>query len=117
MKNESHIKERFMKDEFPVRLGGIASNLARVSSFSRSASHQEAVMGLIEESKYFIEWTASEAEADVQADLVRLQVDLARWQIRANQDWESESTRHNLASAAKGWSDSVLQMSGLVNDS
>jgi len=114
MKNQSEIRKRFLSDEVPVRLGG-----ARLESgaFSSSPSHHDAVMDLTEESKFFIEWTAIETEVDVQADLVRIQVDLARWQIRANQDRENESTRLNLASAAKGWSDSVLQMSGLLNDS
>ena len=60
MKDPSEIRKRFMADEVPTRSGGFASNLARVSSLSQSTAHHGAVMDLIEESKFFIEWTAAE---------------------------------------------------------
>jgi hypothetical protein len=116
MKDRIEIKKRFMADEVPIRLGGIASNLARVSSFSENSKHHAAVMDLIDESKFFIEWTAAEAEANAQHDLVRIQVELARWHIRAGDKWDSD-TRRALASAAREWSNTVLDISGLLNES
>ena len=60
MINAQAKKERFLRDPIPVRLGGLAANLARVDSFSQNPANQAAVFDLFEESKYFIEWTAAE---------------------------------------------------------
>ena len=49
------IRERYMRDEPPVRLGGLAANLARIASFSDNARHRMPVIGLIVESQHFIE--------------------------------------------------------------
>lgn len=58
MKDWTVIRERYMKDELPVRLGGLAANLSRIKSFSANENSREAVASLIDESKMFIEWTA-----------------------------------------------------------
>jgi hypothetical protein len=73
-------KERFLRDPIPIRLGGLAANLARVNSFSGNSANQAAVFDLFEESKYFIEWTAAETEIDTAADLIDLQLQIAIWQ-------------------------------------
>ena len=41
MKNLEAIQERYLRDPLPVRLGGLAANLARVESFSNHAEHRE----------------------------------------------------------------------------
>ena len=82
MQNLGRIRERYLRDDVATRLGGIAANLARVSSFSKSPVNKEAVNGLLDESKYFIEWTAEETGSDTAAELVELQVQIACWQHR-----------------------------------
>ncbi len=79
------IKQRYMQDPLPTRLGGLAANLARIDTFSRHDANQDAVFGLMNESKYFIEWTAHETKLEVTAQLVELQIKLAFWQ----QSWAS----------------------------
>ena len=81
------IRERYMRDGLPVRLGGLAANLSRIKSFASREGNREAVESLIDESKYFIEWTAAEAEVDTAAELVELQVQLARWQRNWARIW------------------------------
>jgi hypothetical protein len=71
------IKERYMKDPLPIRLGGLAANLVRINTFSRHDANQSAVYGLLNESKYFIEWTARDVELEVTAQLVDLQIKIA----------------------------------------
>ena len=66
MKNQSAIQERYLHDALPVRLGALAANLARIKSFSSDPEHRDVVEGLLEESKFFIEWTAGDAEPEVQ---------------------------------------------------
>ena len=103
-----------MQDDYPTRLGGLAANLARISSFSCDVRHRSAVEDLISESEHFIEWTASHAELADQTRLAELQLELARWLVRMRRDWEYEPVRRELAETAKRRSDEVLQMSGLL---
>jgi hypothetical protein len=107
-------RERHLRDGLPVRLGGLAANLRRVKSFAAHAGGAEAVASLIEESKYFIEWTASEAPVDTAAQLVRLQVELAGWQLTWAQRWSDSSQREQLGKSALAWSDRILHLSGLL---
>ena len=81
MKDWTAIKERFMNDPLPVRLGGLAANLSRIKSFSANENSRETVASLIDESKMFIEWTAAQAEINTAAMRVDVQVQLALWQI------------------------------------
>ena len=114
MRNKVAIRERFLRDTPTVRLGGIAANLARIQSFSNHPDHRDAVENLIEESKFFIEWAAPEAELEVQVKLVELQIQLAIWQHGWKRIWENPSERKAAAEQAGKWSGEVLEMSGLL---
>jgi hypothetical protein len=80
MKDWTTIRERYLRDSVSVRLGGLAANLRRIQSFAGHDANLAVVESLLEESKFFIEWTAREAEIDTAAELVELQIQLARWQ-------------------------------------
>ena len=117
MKDRMAIRERYLRDILPVRLGGLAANLARINSFSDHPDHRGVVEGLLDESKYFIEWTAAEAEVEVSAELVGLQVQLARWQCQWVQIWSDPFRRGQVAEASSVWSKRVLELSGLLRPS
>lgn len=68
MKDWSVIQKRYLRDELPIRLGGIAANLSRVKSFATHDANREAAASLLEESKFFIEWTAGEADINTAAE-------------------------------------------------
>src|SRR6185503_15823762 len=70
MNNLAQIKERYLRDSVSIRLGGLAANLARVKSFSKNDQNQDAVFNLFEESKFFIEWTASETKLETTVELI-----------------------------------------------
>ena len=114
MNNLATIRDRYQQDDLAIRLGGLAANLARVSSFSKNVANNDAVYGLLEESKYFIEWSAGEADTDVAAQLVELQVQLARWQCTWASIWGDAARREDLARQARIWSDKVLDVSGIL---
>ena len=78
-----------------------------MTSFSRSESNQAAVAALIDESKFFIEWTAAEADIDAAATLVELQLQLARWQRNWSAVWADPNLRRQLGEEARAWSDRV----------
>ncbi len=114
MNNLDKIRERYMIDSLPIRLGGLAANLARISSTVKNSANVEVVKSLIEESKYFIEWTAIEAEPETAAQLVLMQIKLAVLQLNLDKNWNEEEKRLQIGRQAKDWSQSVLQNSGLI---
>jgi hypothetical protein len=114
MKDRVAIQQRYLRDPLPIRLGGLAANLARIKSFSDHSDHRSVVESLIDESKFFIEWTAPDAPIDVQAELVELQLQLARWQRAWMNIWGNASRRASVAEEAHNWSKRVLELSGLL---
>jgi hypothetical protein len=115
MKNWNDIKQRYLVDGVPTRLGGIAANLARVKSFSKNIAHSDLVISLVEESKIFIEWTANDADIDTAGELVELQIQLALWQLRWTKIWADPIQRMEVAAQAQIWSDRILERSGLLD--
>ncbi|MBI5304958.1 MAG: hypothetical protein HY868_22695 [Chloroflexi bacterium] len=74
----SHIHERYMQDELPTRLGGLAADLARIVSFSRNPKSAPVVSSLFEESRFFVEWSvpdliANDARVEDAEKLVNIQ--------------------------------------------
>ncbi len=76
---------------------------------------REAVESLIAESKFFIEWTAPEAEVNIATELVELQIQLPRWQYNWARMWDDPVLRSKLAEESAAWSQRVLEMSGLLS--
>ena len=114
MKDWTIIQERYMRDELPVRLGGLAANLSRIKSFSANEASRETVVNLIDESKMFIEWTAAQAEINTAAVMVDVQVQLALWQIRWERIWTDPAQRKLIAEQSGIWSKQILELSGLL---
>ena len=114
MKDWAVIQERYMRDELPIRLGGLAANLSRIKSFSANEASREIVASLIDESKMFIEWTAAEAEINTAAMMVDVQVQLSLWQIRWDRIWTNHAERKQIAEQSGIWSKQILELSGLL---
>jgi len=114
MKDWTAIRERYLRDAVPTRLGGLAANLSRIKSFSAHDASQPVVEGLIEESKLFIEWTAAEAGIEAAAELVELQLQLARWHRNWPKIWPDPAQRKEVAEQSGEWSKRVLGLSGLI---
>lgn len=114
MKDWSVIRERYMRDELPVRLGGLAANLSRIKSFSANEASRETIASLIDESKMFIEWTAAQAEINTAALMVDVQIQLALWQIRWERIWSDPVQRKQIAEQSGIWSKQILELSGLL---
>ena len=62
----------------------------------------------------FIEWTAAEAEPEVAAELVDIQVMLALWRRAWPEAKDNQLQRSLLSIQAKKWADQVLGYAGLV---
>jgi hypothetical protein len=114
MRDQTALRERYLRDRLPIRLGGLAANLARIKSFSDHPDHRDVVESLLEESNFFIEWTAPDAELELQAELVEIQLQLARWQLSWTDIWADPAQREEVAEKARVWSERVLKLSGLL---
>jgi hypothetical protein len=73
MKDKEKLRERYMRDPLPRRLGRLAATLARISSSARLAMGPAIVLQHIDEARHLIEWTAAEAEPEIAAELVQTQ--------------------------------------------
>jgi hypothetical protein len=114
MKDWTAIRERYLRDDLPVRLGGLAANLSRIKSFAINEKNKSLVENLLDESKHFIEWTAQETEIETAAQLVELQVQLARWQLNLDRNWPDTDQRKHIAEQSNIWSQQILTASGLL---
>ena len=110
MRNLEPVRERYLQDGLRTRLGGLASNLARIASCSSDPDDWEAVQSMLEESKFFIEWAAPEAPLSVQAHLARLQISLALWHRIWPKAHTDPEKREKLAQLARSESVSILAL-------
>ena len=107
-------RERYLRDPFPVRLGNLASNLARMKSFTQTSELGEAAERILRESKFFIEWAGPDAPLNVEVELIELQRLLAGWQLRRLAIWGNADDRAEVAQQANDWSEKILHRSGLL---
>jgi len=108
-------KTRYLRDQLPVRLGNLASNLARIDSISKHPTLGDSASKVIFESKLFIEWTAVDASLSQQVELLELQRILARWGLAWNEIWDDPERRNHIGYEARQWSNRVLALSGLFD--
>jgi hypothetical protein len=115
--NKENLRERFLRDPLPKRLGGLAATLGRISSVARVSSDASNIIRLLGEAKYFIEWTAADAEPEVASELVSMQTLINLWLAAWDNVYQNKAQRTLLSVQAKQWSDRVLDLSGLLNQS
>jgi len=108
-------KDRYLRDPLPVRLGNLASNLARIQSIATRPELGDAAKRVIRESEHFVEWAGKDAELFVQVELVELQRRLAEWQFNWNEISNDLEKRNSVAEQAGFWSEKILDCSGLLN--
>lgn len=113
MKNLASIKARFLKDSFNIKIGNLAADLARLSTFSENSKNRRVLEDILEESKFFIEWVTPEAPLEVQILLSEIQPKLALWQRHLLQQKEDAAEIEELKEMTKSWSASLIELSGL----
>ena len=105
----ARIRDRFLRDPLPIRLGGLAADLLRIASCAEDVRERDTLLSLLEEGKWFAEWAAEGAPVEVQERLAEAQRRLASWQYRCL------SGKLNLAirAEARRLSDQLLALAGL----
>lgn len=113
MKDMEKLRERFLRDPLPRRLGGLAATLGRISSSARKSTDPNVVSNLLDEAKHLIEWTAADTEPETAAELVRMQTMITLWQRAWTEASQNPQQRLLLSVQAKDWSDKTVDFSGL----
>ncbi|MEW6367173.1 MAG: hypothetical protein AB1714_21290 [Acidobacteriota bacterium] len=114
MRDLDRMRERFMRDPLPRRLGGLSASLARIASCARRETGAESALQMMDECRYYIEWSAADADPDLAAELVDIQVELALWRRIWTETQPHPLQRTLLSFQAKKWADRVLDHSGLL---
>lgn len=108
------LRERFLRDPLPRRLGGLAATLGRISSSARNSTDPNHVAKLLDEAKHLIEWTAADTDPETAAELVRMQTIITLWQKARTEASQNPQQRLLLSVQAKDWSDKAVDFSGLI---
>jgi hypothetical protein len=106
MKDFKRMRERFIRDGSVVRMGNLASDLLRLSKWIQTRHNDEAIVDLMRQIAWLMEWTGDLASAEL-ADMQR---EICRWR----HIWPVEQARGQLASRAHQMSNRVLELSGLL---
>jgi hypothetical protein len=106
MRDLKRMRERFIRDGSAVRMGNLASNLLRLSKWIRAGHNDEAIIDLIREIAWLMEWSGGLASAEL-ADMQR---EICRWR----RIWPVEQVRHILTLRAFQMSNRILESSGLL---
>jgi hypothetical protein len=114
MINRERKRERYLRDPLPIRLAGLAADFERIASSARHPAGAASVVEMLEESQYYIEWTAAEAEPEVAGELVDIQRMVAAWRRAWPEAQHSPAQRTLLSVQAKKWADQVLDYSGVL---
>jgi len=96
------LRERFLRDPLPRRLGGLAATFGRISSSARKSTDPNVVLNLLDEAKHLIEWTAAETEPETAAELVQMQIMITLWQRAWDEASQSHKQRILLSVQSKG---------------
>ena len=115
MPPSAKVRERFLRDATPVRLGGIAATLARIESFSADAESIDIVEELIEETRCFVGWVSGDDLSAESAGLLSaLDGRLQFWQQKLRGIRSSDNDRRSLAQEAAVFSARLLELSALA---
>jgi len=106
MKDLKRMRERFIRDESSVRTGNLASNLLRLSKWIQTGHNDEAIVDLMREIAWLMEWSGDLASPEL-ADMQR---EICRWR----RVWPVEQERHILTLRASQMSNRILERSGLL---
>jgi hypothetical protein len=105
MRDLKRMRERYLRDGKPIRMGNLASSLLRLSNWVQNRQRDEAIVDLMREIAWFMEWNGDLASAEL-ADMQR---EICRWR----RVWPLEQARGILLLRALQMSNRILELSGL----
>ena len=116
MKDYGLLLERYRRQPLPMRLGNLASNMARIGTMVLDGRTAADGASVVEESRHFAEALITE-ETPLNGELIRLRDDLDAWLEAWPRLLESGTGFGEVADAAARWSNLLLEGSGLAKRS
>ncbi|MBM3290591.1 MAG: hypothetical protein FJY92_10605 [Candidatus Hydrogenedentes bacterium] len=114
MSNIEDVTKRFLRDDWPVRLCNLASNLGRIQAIGDIDGKASTVDVVIDESLLFIECSLADASAGHARQLADLKHELEHWKSDLDGLWSGPSSRAALCERAGEWCDALVAASGLL---
>lgn len=114
MTNFNTKQQNFIINDVPTRLHHLATNLSEIKSLFISSSHQESILALIKESRYFIEWVVPDMvpiDVEQAAEIVDLQRVLTRWLSSWEKIWSDATEKTKAIQQTEEWRSRVLEIS------
>lgn len=105
----------FMQDDVPTRLRRLATHLSQIQSLLTQGSSENLILALVDESRYFIEWTVPDTvkadDIDRACELVDLVRLLTRWLFHWDNIWTDAEQKQSASLQASYWLQRVLEIS------
>ena len=109
-------QQSFVQNDIPTRLGHLAANLSQIKTLWLEGSHQDSIIHLVKESRYFIEWIVPDMveadDIDRAAELVDLVRVLTRWLFKWDTIWSDATEKLSAAEQTENWLKRVVEISG-----
>lgn len=104
----------FRCDRLSVRLERLAQNFLQMASLSLDGVNREGVLGIVRESKVFLELTAIDLDVDSAFELAQIQRQLSRWHTHWWSTWASDSSRLEISTLSQTWANRIREMAGVL---
>ncbi|MBG1259905.1 hypothetical protein [Nostoc commune] len=105
----------FMQDDVTTRLHRLATHLSQIQSLWTQGSSEDLILALIDESRYFIEWTVPDMvkadDIDRACELVDLVRLLTRWLFHWDDIWTDAEQKQSASVQISYWLQRVLEIS------
>ncbi|MEH2355979.1 hypothetical protein [Nostoc sp.] len=105
----------FMQDDVTTRLRRLATHLSQIQSLWTQGSSEDLILALVDESRYFIEWTVPDMvkadDIDRACELVDLVRLLTRWLFHWDDIWADAEQKQSASAQISYWLQRVLEIS------
>ncbi|MCC5611162.1 hypothetical protein LC612_31505 [Nostoc sp. CHAB 5834] len=105
----------FMQDDVTTRLRRLATHLSQIQSLWTQGSSEDLILALVDESRYFIEWTVPDMvkadDIDRACELVDLVRLLTRWLFHWDNIWTDAEQKQSASQEISYWLQRVLEIS------
>ncbi|MHC5761392.1 hypothetical protein [Nostoc sp.] len=105
----------FMQDDVTTRLRRLATHLSQIQSLWTQGSSEDLILVLVDESRYFIEWTVPDMvkadDIDRACELVDLVRLLTRWLFHWDNIWTDAEQKQSGSAQISYWLQRVLEIS------
>lgn len=105
----------FMQDNVTTRLRRLATHLSQIQSLWTQGSSEDLILVLVDESRYFIEWTVPDMvkadDIDRACELVDLVRLLTRWLFHWDNIWTDAEQKQSASVEISYWLQRVLEIS------